>query len=163
MALQVGVNSYVDLTETEEYFAGKLFADEWNNVDGATKEKALIEATKRINRLQFKGVKADPSQFLEFPRAYPSFGAPERERSFSFSIGYVYEDTINENVKAATCEEALALLRYGNSARTKAQEQNVVRVSFGDVSEEYKASLKLLSKEALELLKPYLAGAVGIK
>ncbi|ABB14820.1 DnaT-like ssDNA-binding protein [Carboxydothermus hydrogenoformans] len=157
--------SYVDLTEAEEYFAGKLFADEWHNVDSKTKEKALIEATKRINRLQFKGIKANPTQLLEFPRAYPSIGTQNNNKglSFGFSIGYVYEDTINENVKAATCEEALALLKYGNSARTKAQEQNVVRVSFGDVSEEYKASLKLLSKEALELLKPYLAGAVAIK
>ncbi|TCS80374.1 DnaT-like ssDNA-binding protein [Tepidibacillus fermentans] len=163
MALQVGINSYVDLTKAEEYFAGKLFADEWLNADSTMKEKALIEATRRINRLQYKGIKADPDQLLEFPRAYPSFGAPERERSFNFTIGYVYEDTINENVKAATCEEALAVLKYGNSARTKAQEQNVVRVSFGDVSEEYRASLKLLSKEALELLKPYLAGAVAIR
>ncbi|AVX21600.1 hypothetical protein SAMN02745885_01651 [Carboxydocella sporoproducens DSM 16521] len=154
MALQVGINSYVTLSEAEEYFAGKLFCEEWENADSYTKEKALITATKRINRLPFIGKKADPAQLLEFPREF----AWTRQATF----GFTQEEEISPEVKAATCEEALALLKFGNNARTNAQEQNVVRVSFGDVSEEYRASLKLLSREALELLKPYIAGAVPI-
>jgi hypothetical protein len=35
-------------------------------------------------------------------------------------------------------------------------------VDFGNVSEEYKGLGKLYSKEAYELLKPYIAGAVAI-
>lgn len=156
MALYVGTNSYVTIAEADEYFAGKLYADEWHNTDDTTKEKALKEACRRINRLAFKGEKADEAQLLAFPRKMPMFNRIG-------VIGFVTDTGIPEEVKTAQCEEALALLKYGNSARTKAQEQNVVRVSFGEVSEEYRASLKLLSKEALELLKPYLAGAVSVK
>ncbi|MCR4398938.1 MAG: hypothetical protein NUV93_08250 [Firmicutes bacterium] len=156
MALQVGIDSYVTLEEADEYFAGKLFADEWNGADAGTKEKALKEACRRINRLAFQGVKASETQVLEFPRMMPVFG---RIGTIGFDTG----EEVPEAVKAAQCEEALALLRYGNSARTKAREQKVIRVQFGNVTEEYRAGLKLLSQEALELLKPYLAGAVSIR
>lgn len=155
MALYVGTNSFVTLGEAEQYFADKLYADEWHNADDITKEKALKEACRRISRLAFKGEKADEAQLLAFPRKMPMFNRIG-------VIGFSTDTGIPEEVKQAQCEEALALLRYGNSARTKAQEQNVVRVSFGEVSEEYRASLKLLSKEALELLRPYIAGAVVI-
>lgn len=155
MALYVGTNSYVTLTEANDYFDEKLYADKWHNADEITKEKALKEACRRINRLAFKGQKVEETQLLAFPRIMPVFNRVG-------VIGFTGDTGIPEEVKAAQCEEALALLRYGNSARTKAQEQNVVRVSFGEVSEEYRASLKLLSKEALELLKPYLAGVVAI-
>lgn len=155
MSLSIGINTYVSLSEAEQYFDGKLYADEWHNADDITKEKALKEACRRINRLAFKGEKADEAQLLAFPRKMPMFNRIG-------VIGFSTDTGIPEEVMWAQCEEALALLRYGNSARTKAQEQNVVRVSFGEVSEEYKASLKLLSKEALELLRPYIAGAVVI-
>lgn len=167
MAIQVGVNSYIDISYADEYFAGRLYTDEWEQADTLTKEKALLMACRRIERLQFKGIKADPeNQILQFPRALPSVGMPlyprERQFNFDYTLAYIMQEEVPEEVKQAQCEEALALLKYGNSARTKAQEQNVVRVSFGEVSEEYRASLKLLSKEALELLRPYIAGAVVI-
>lgn len=156
MSFIVGQNTYVTLAEADKYFTDKLFADEWHRADEATKEKALKEACRRINRLAFKGAKADETQLLAFPRKMPMFNRVG-------VIGFTSDTGIPEEVKAAQCEEALALLKYGNSARTKAQELNVIRVSFGEVSEEYKASLKLMSKEALELLRPYIAGAVVIK
>ncbi|SMB97783.1 hypothetical protein SAMN00808754_1944 [Thermanaeromonas toyohensis ToBE] len=156
MALQVGVNSYVTVSEADAYFTERIYADEWQAANTPTKEKALIQACKRINRLAFKGVKADEAQLLAFPRIMPVFNRVG-------VIGFTEGAMVPQEVKDAQCEEALALLKYGNSARTKAQEQNVVRVNFGEVSEEYRASLKLLSKEALELLKPYLAGVVSIK
>lgn len=156
MALNVGQNTYVTTTEANEYFDGKLYADEWNRADETTKEKALKEACRRINRLAFKGEKVVEAQLLAFPRKMPIFNRIG-------VIGFTDDTGIPEEVKAAQCEEALALLRYGNNARTKAQEQNVIRVSFGEISEEYRTNLKLLSKEALEILKPYLAGVVAIR
>ena len=157
MALQEGMNTFCTIEYAEEYFGGKVFADEWDEADATTKEKALKEATRRINRLKFKGLKADSGQVLEFPRQYPEVS--------NFAIGYVEQEEIPEEVKAATCEEALATLKYGNSARTKAQEQNVVSVKMGDVSETYEKGNragKLYSKEAYILLEGYIVGAVAI-
>ncbi|MDI3528708.1 MAG: hypothetical protein PWQ23_527 [Thermoanaerobacter sp.] len=167
MAIQVGINSYVTIDEAEQYFSERLYTDEWDNADTATKEKALLTACRRIERLQFKGIKADPdTQVLQFPRALPAVGMPlyprERQFNFDYTLAYIVQDKVPEEVKAAQCEEALALLKYGNSTRAKLQEQNVVQVDFGNVSEEYKGLGKLYSKEAYELLKPYIAGAVAI-
>lgn len=154
--LQEGINSFCTIEYAEEYFGGKVFAEEWDKATAETKEKALKEATRLINRLKFKGLKADSGQILEFPRQYPEVS--------NFSFGYVEQEDIPDEAKAATCEEALAILRYGKSARTKAQEQNVVSVKMGDASETYKAGSlgKLYSHEAYELLKPLVVGAVAI-
>jgi len=165
MAVQVGVNSYVTLDEAEQYFSERLYTDEWDNADAITKEKALITACRRIERLTFKGLKVDETQILSFPRMYPNVGTPvSKERGFNldFSIGFIEQEDVPQEVKNAQCEEALALLKYGNSTRAKLQEQNVVKVDFGSVSEEYKGLGKLFSKEAYELLKPYIAGPVAI-
>jgi hypothetical protein len=157
MAIEVGTNSYVTLEEANEYFADKLYADEWANADDPTKEKALKEACRRINRLAFKGVKADKTQMLAFPRVMPVFNRVG-------VIGFTEDTGVPEAVKHAQCEEALALLKYGNNTRARLQEQGVIRVDFGSVSEEYDKSRigKLYSKEAFELLRPYIAGAVSI-
>jgi hypothetical protein len=61
------------------------------------------------------------------------------------------------------CEEALAILDIGNEVRLKLQKQGVKNASFGKASETYSGnSIRLLSQEARELLKPYLAGLVVI-
>lgn len=166
MAIQVGINSYVDISYADNYFAGRLFTDEWDKADLITKEKALLMACKRIERLQFKGIKADfENQILQFPRALPVVNVPIYVQEQDFNLGtmrFIVQDQVPEEVKQAQCEEALALLKYGNNTRTKLQEQNVVQINFGNISEEYKGLGKLFSKEAYELLKPYLAGAVAI-
>jgi hypothetical protein len=156
MAIVVGQNSYITLTEANNYFTDKLYADGWNSATTVTKEIALKEACKRMNRLAFKGEKTDNVQLLAFPRVMPVLNRIG-------VIGFNSDTGIPEAVKSAQCEEALALIVHGNSARTKAQEQNVIRVNFGSVSEEYRAARKLLSGEALELLKPFLAGVVSIR
>lgn len=156
MTLAISTNSYVTLTEANAYFADRLHTAEWNSALVANQEKALKEACKRMNRLAFKGEKTDNVQLLAFPRVMPVLNRIG-------VIGFNSDTGIPEAVKSAQCEEALALIVHGNSARTKAQEQNVIRVNFGSVSEEYRAARKLLSGEALELLKPFLAGVVSIR
>lgn len=156
MTLAIGTNSYVTLTEANAYFADRLHTAKWDSALVANQEKALKEACRRVNRLTFKGQKLSETQLLAFPRMMPQFNRIG-------VIGFTTDSGVPEAVRAAQCEEALALLRFGDSARARAQEQSVVSVKFGDVTEEYRASLKLLSPEALELLKPYLAGVVSIK
>lgn len=123
-------------------------------------------ACRRIERLQFKGIKADfENQILQFPRVLPVVNVPVYVQEQGFNLGtmrFIVQDQVPEEVKQAQCEEALALLKYGNNNRTKLQEQNVVQINFGSISEEYKGLGKLFSKEAYELLKPYLTGAVAI-
>jgi hypothetical protein len=86
----------------------------------------------------------DEDQKLAFPR-YP-------------------DEEIPETVKEACCEEALALLERGNSQRRKLQQEGVQSFTLGNMSETYApgAGRGLISKEAKELLRPWLLGGVNI-
>ncbi len=142
--ITVGENSYIDIDGADEYFSGRLHAESWGQADDSTKEKALKQATKIIDRQRLNGRKTNPSQPLAFPR-YP-------------------EAEIPQNVKEACCEEALALLERGNSQRRKLQQEGVQSFTLGNMSETYAAGAGkgILSQEAKELLQPWLLGGVFI-
>ena len=142
--ITVGENSYIDIDEANEYFAGRLHAESWSETSDADKERALRQATKAIDRQLLKGRKATDTQELAFPR---------------------YPDTeIPESIKEACCEIALALLERGNSQRRKLQQEGVQSFTLGNMSETYApgAGRGLLSQEAKELLRPWLLGGVNI-
>ena len=136
--------SYVDLNEANEYFSNRLHAEAWANATESDKRKALVMATKAIDRQPLKGRKTDKEQPFAFPR-FPDTEIP----------------TV---VKEACCEEALSLLERGNSQRRKLQQEGVQSFSLGNMSETYAAGAGkgLLSQEAKELLQPWLIGAVNI-
>ena len=144
MSITVGKNSYIDIEGANEYFENRLHAESWGQADDETKEKALRQATKTIDRQLLRGRKTNPEQELAFPR-YPDTEVPEA-------------------VKEACCEEALALLERGNSQRRKLQQDGVQSFTLGNMSESYAAGAGkgLLSQEAKELLRPWLLGAANI-
>ena len=145
MSITVGENSYIDIEEADEYFTGRLHAESWGETDNSTKEAALKQATRAIDRQPIRGRKSNKDQTLAFPR-YPEIEIPEA-------------------VKEACCEEALALLERGNSQRRKLQQEGVQSFTLGNMSETYApgAGRGIMSQEAKELLKPWLLGAVMIR
>ena len=136
--------SYCTIEYADEYFNNRLHAESWGQADDETKEKALRQATKTIDRQPLRGRKTETGQVLAFPR-YPDTEVPEV-------------------VKEACCEEALAMLERGNSQRRKLQQEGVQSFSLGNMSETFAAGAGkgLLSQEAKELLRPWLLGAVNI-
>ena len=138
------MQSYCTIEYANEYFAGRLHAESWGQTDESTKEKALKQATKTIDRQPLRGRKTNPEQELAFPRH------PDTE--------------IPEAVKEACCEEALALLERGNSQRHKLQQEGVQSFTLGNMSETYApgAGRGLISQEAKEILRPWLLGAVNV-
>ena len=138
------LGSYCTIEYANEYFGRRLHAEIWAQADDNTKEKALWQATRSIDRMLLRGRKTDLHQPLAFPR-YPDTEIPEA-------------------VKEACCEEALALLESGNSQRRKLQQEGVQSFSLGNMSEAYVpgAGRGLLSQEAKELLRPWLLGGVNI-
>lgn len=136
--------SYCTIEYADEYFKNRLHAESWSGADSETKEKALRQATRSIDRMPLRGRKTDLHQPLAFPR-YPDTEIPEA-------------------VKEACCEEALAILESGNSQRRKLQREGVQSFTLGNMSETYIAGAGrgMLSQEAKELLRPWLIGAVMI-
>ena len=138
------MQSYCTIEYADEYFSGRLHAEIWGQADESTKEKALKQATRAIDRQLLRGRKTNPEQELAFPR-HPDPEVPEA-------------------VKEACCEIALALLERGNSQRRKLQQEGVQSFTLGNMSETYApwAGRVLISQEAKELLRPWLVGGVFI-
>lgn len=156
ITLTVGTNTYISAADAETYFGTRLYADAWTDASADDKAKALIMATRTIDRQIFVGSKAGADQPLEFPRCLP-----DKE-------GWRCEANVPQAVLDATCEEALALLTSGNDPRRVMQRAGVKSYSLGSLSETFAdgalagstAKRGLISDEAKALLRPYLAGAV---
>lgn len=171
MSLLVGVNSYLDVAAADAYFSDRLGAEAWAALTPTQKSQALVSATRRLDRLPFLGAKKDQAQALAFPRCYPPTGLPLISNPNSvddlpYGAGWYCESDVPQAIKDAVCEEALALVTIGKSQRLELQAQGVRSFSLGRLSETFGPAPKglngLLSLEARELLRPYVAGAVGI-
>ncbi len=111
--------SYVSMSEAENYFALRLNSGEWDNAVLTDKMKSLSMATGDIDNLQFKGIKTDPNQILEFPRT-------------------ISGDIIPGNIKKATCEIAIRYLE-GVNMEDEINNINISSEGFGGVQESYSA------------------------
>lgn len=79
------------VNEADTYFQGRIENDVWLNCDPDRKLRALISATRLINRLNFIGDKADPNQENEFPRG-TSLTIPFEIKYATFESAYALAD-----------------------------------------------------------------------
>ena len=107
-------SSYATIQEAEEYFSYKLHESAWSVSNPAQRLPALIEASRIIDSLNFKGMKAavyslldanpdatddeiraaNASQDLEFPRGADTT-VPERIQWACFEIAYALLDVVD--------------------------------------------------------------------
>lgn len=165
MALTVGTNTYVTLTEADTYFSTHLQADAWTGATTGTRTAALLQACRALDRLHYVGFHPQRSQALQWPRygsttwtGSTTFSGIVDNRGWDMPGGVVPQD-----IKDAQCEEALALLQMAADpdaiSREMTQRQGVTRVQVGTTEETYGARQRpagLLSGEARALLAPYL-------
>lgn len=162
--LQVGVNSYVSVEDADEYFSTVLNSDSWINAIYSDKEKALITATRSIEKLKFQGIKAVVGQPLQFPRAlYVGTNISFRPTQYNnYLNGWMVQNDIPSEVKNAVCEEALSLLK-GIPKRIQLQKQGVKSFTIGDLQESYTdKSVSLISQDAIDFLSPFLTTSFDI-
>lgn len=76
IAINKTANTYTSLVEADEYHEIHLYGDEWSIIDGvnvesASKEKALLMATRILNeKITWVGVRSTPSQSLAWGRQH---------------------------------------------------------------------------------------------
>lgn len=173
----VGTNSYISVSDADDYFETRLYAGAWATASDDDKARALIMSTKHIDRLILKGRKKQFSlQTLQFPRCYPGDlislveyvgNLPE-----PMADGWVCDIDIPQVVKDACSEQALFLLGLTDYERHR-NKQHVLGIVGGSVgsANEYAGQMQVegnrkatvLCPEVRELLRPYLAGSVMIK
>jgi len=135
---------YATIAEAQAYFDGRLNTEVWDDATDDNKTKALTMATTLMDRLNYRGDKADADQELQFPRG---------------------SDTeVPQDIKDACSEIALALLdgvdpelEFDNLSMT-AQAYGVIRSTYqkGRAPEHTVAGIP--SSIAWRFMKPYLRG-----
>jgi hypothetical protein len=110
-------NVFADQATADAYMEARPFASVWEGEDDDdVKERALLFATKILDRLKWAGTKADADQALSWPRRFaPTLEAdadPDiiAENFIDESMAFYDETTIPQFLQDATCELALALL-----------------------------------------------------
>lgn len=93
--------SYLNTSDAQLYFNGRLNTDDWDDASDVDKTKALIQATTDIDKLQYRGEKSVYQQEHEFPRAWIVQLLEEIQYD---------TDLVPFAIKYAVCEQALALL-----------------------------------------------------
>ena len=98
-------NSFVSVSDADDYFAAHLEQSTWTDLDTPTKQSALVQATSRLNMEWFMGLKTTLDQRLVWPRKV----VVGRELGVH---GFILDaDTIPVYLQQATCEQALVYIK----------------------------------------------------
>ena len=78
-------NSYVDLTEADDYMLTRVGADKWQDLDDVQKEAYVLTALRQLELTIFSGIKQSTAQKLSWPRtglfdynSQPISGIPDK-------------------------------------------------------------------------------------
>lgn len=154
------MTSYITLQEAQDYFDCKVETKFWDLADDTTRQKALNQATKIIDALNFVGMKVDDSQEHEFPRQYM---VPTENTD-----GVLVTETLPQGVKDACAEIALSLLG-GIDPESEYRDLRTVSQGFGQVRSQQSSEIipehipaGVPSYTAWRLLKPYLCDSQSV-
>lgn len=140
---------YGTLEKADNYFAMMLEGQRWTYTDRLKRFQALVSATRRIDRLNFIGVKSNPNQFLQFPRGTDTL--------------------VPVDIEQACYELALVLLK-GVDPDTERDNLSSTFQGYGGLRSEFDRSIihpylvaGIPSFTAWNLLLPYLDERSGIE
>lgn len=114
-------NSFVDEAAFIAYVAARPNAHSGATTSGSTateaEKAALVQATRELSTLEWKGSRVDATQALSWPRTYcPNPDAPFDADALTLDdIIYFSETVIPSRVEDATCEVAIAILKAGTT------------------------------------------------
>ena len=129
MAIVVGTDTYVSVSDANTYFKLAIHSSSWDSASNSTREKALATATRSLDRQLWLGSKYEeaPTQMLEFPRS----GLTDKNGD------PVDETTVPQEVIDATCEYGLALIEDDSIQNQANTGSNIKRLKAGSAEIEY--------------------------
>jgi len=165
-------NSFVAEAEAIAYAATRLNLAGWQTTTGATatenEKKALIEATRELDRLRYVGHRASSTQRLSWPRVFAAVPDPALTAHAvdAAPLGIVTygADEIPLALKEATIELAMEFLRAGTTdLAAYPQEADVIRKRVDVIETQWQPGRRPLGlarfPRVLALIAPLLAGA----
>lgn len=129
-------NSFVTETEFAAYAATRLNILAGTTVSGSScteaEKKALIEATREVSGVTYRGNQTDDAQALSWPRI--NVVNPDASSSYT----EYDDDVIPQRVKDAACEYALEFLKAGTTdIAVPASTDGVISKTVGPLSTTY--------------------------
>jgi hypothetical protein len=112
---------YADLDTATTYSSGALHATVWAASDDDTRSKALVTATRMLDRQTWKGTRADPAQALAWPRA-------------NTGVADVVPTVVPGDIVAASIELAFALLEDTTIQSSPNTAEKIHSITAGSVS-----------------------------
>jgi len=103
-------NSFLTLAEAQTYMDSRLNESAWESATTDNQNRALVEATRALNVLPWKGSNVDTTQALNWPRQW----AINPDVVF-FAWSYYATNEIPQRVKDATAELALQFIKAGTT------------------------------------------------
>ena len=113
-------NAYANAADGDAYHDGHLYATAWTAATTASKEAALVFATRLIDsQFQFGGSRANETQALQWPRVNcpdPDKAATRVLVKLWLTDSFVSASVVPKAVRDATCEMARELLLADRTA-----------------------------------------------
>lgn len=149
----IGANQYdvyADQATADAYLEADSNATAWRAATDDTKGRALVSATRILDRQTWQGEKTESDQALEWPRS---------------GIADVDEGSVPQKIIDACCELAAAIVDGYDAANNRTTDTNIKRQKAGSVEIEYFRPLDPGTRLPLpvwELIKAWLSGNVSI-
>lgn len=154
-SISIGGNSYYVyglVAEADVYFGGAIHADAWREAEEETKSRALVTASRILDRQDWRGTKTAAGQNLAWPRT-------------GTGIDGVTDNTIPAVIVNASFELALSLIEGSDVQTSASTASNVKRMKAGSVEMEYFRGLDSAATRfpiiVSELIGDYLASGAG--
>lgn len=127
MALVVGTNSYINVSDADTYFLHRIHAADWDAATEPTKTDALVTATAMLDRQEWMGSKTGDPQTLDWPRT----GVSDPEGNAVDSA------TVPQFILDAACELGLALIQDLTVQTNKDTGTNIKALKAGSAGIQY--------------------------
>lgn len=153
-------NTFASLAEATAYMDSRLNGSAWTSATEDDQNRALVEATRELSAMAWKGQRVTETQALAWPRAWvetPDAAWP--------GVSYIDSSVIPQAVQDATCELAFQFLKAGTTDLAVIDPNDNVRVKTVDVLtteyfEPYQRKLGLARfPRILNLIRPLLAAS----
>jgi len=121
IVLTEGENCYGNLTDAASYFLTRYESDAWDEATTTERKKALISATRIIDRLNYEGEVTVEGQSLQFPR-YDDLSVPVEIKIACYEIAFALLDGVDPETEARNID--LRSTKYGNVSASFDLSQN---------------------------------------
>lgn len=136
-------NSYVSVSDANDYFAGHVDGYKWDELDTTAKQKALVTSTRKIDELSFGGYRTITGQSLKFPR-----------QNLMNDEGLLFaSNQIPIPIKNATCEFAFYFITTDDRDFNDWQIETYESFEAGPLSVKFKKLFKALPTSVQDALK----------